>query len=243
MSIATHPRATNSVLRALSSKETQRLFAHSEQVDLTYGDILCDPGKQIRHVYFPNDGIISLLTPLDGHESVEVGLVGREGMAGMGLFLGSSISPVRMLVQGSGTATRMKSALFRDEIKCNPALQRELSHYLYAFMAQVAQTAACNRHHQLGARLARWLLMMHDRVHSNEFHLTQEFLAHMLGVRRVGVTGAAGLLQEKKLISYRRGYITILDRKGLERASCRCYRDVNNIRDRMLAEAVDRSPS
>jgi CRP-like cAMP-binding protein len=233
MAIATHAWTTNSVLRALSPKENQRLFAHSEQAKLTYGDILCEPGKPIPHVYFPNSGIISLLTPLDGHESVEVGLVGREGMAGMGLFLGSSISPVQMLVQGSGTATRIKATSFRNEIKRNPALQRELSHYLYAFMAQVAQTAACNRHHQLEQRLARWLLMTHDRVRSNEFHLTQEFLAHMLGVRRVGVTKAAGLLQEKKLISYRRGNITILDRKGLERASCRCYGAVNDIRDRM----------
>lgn len=243
MPIATHGRPTNSVLQALSPKEYQRLLAHSDQVNLAYGDVLCEPGKQIRHVYFPNSGVISLLTSLDEHESVEVGLVGREGMAGMGLFLGSSISPVQMLVQGSGTATRMKAAAFRNEIKRNPALQRELSHYLYVFMAQVAQTAACNRHHLLGQRLARWLLMMHDRIQSNEFHLTQAFLAHMLGVRRVGVTGAAGLLQEKKLISYRRGYITILERKGLERASCRCYRDVNNIRDRMLGEAAGHSPS
>jgi CRP-like cAMP-binding protein len=210
------------------------LLANSQQVSLAYGDILSEPGDHIRHVYFPNSGIISLLTPLDGHESVEVGLVGREGMAGMGLFLGSSISPVQMLVQGSGTATRIKATSFRNEIKHNPALQRELSHYLYAFMAQVAQTAACNRHHQLEQRLARWLLMMHDRVRSNEFRLTQEFLAHMLGVRRVGVTKAAGLLQEKKLISYHRGNITILDRKGLERASCLCYGAVNDIRDRML---------
>jgi CRP-like cAMP-binding protein len=223
----------NSVLQALSPKENRRLLANSQQVSLAYGDILSEPGDHIRHVYFPNSGIISLLTPLDGHESVEVGLVGREGMAGMGLFLGSSISPVQMLVQGSGTATRIKATSFRNEIKRNPALQRELSHYLYAFMAQVAQTAACNRHHQLEQRLARWLLMTHDRVRSNEFHLTQEFLAHMLGVRRVGVTKAAGLLQEKKLISYRRGNITILDRKGLERASCRCYGAVNDIRDRM----------
>lgn len=233
MTIVTHAWTTNSVLRALSPKENQRLFAQSEQAKLTYGDILCEPGKPVRHVYFPNSGIISLLTPLDGHESVEVGLVGSEGMAGMGLFLGSSISPVQMLVQGSGTATRIKATSFRDEIKRNPVLQRELSRYLYAFMAQVAQTAACNRHHQLGQRLARWLLMTHERARSNEFHLTQEFLAHMLGVRRVGVTKAAGLLQDKKLISYRRGNITILDRKGLERASCRCYGAVNDIRERM----------
>jgi CRP-like cAMP-binding protein len=175
MSIATHTRATNSVLRALSPEENQRLLAHSEQVDLTYGDILCEPGKQIRHVYFPNNGIISLLTPLDGHDSAEVGLVGREGMAGMALFLGISVSPVRMLGQGTGTATRMKAVSFRKELKRNPVLQLELSHYLYAFMAQVAQTAASNRHHQLGERLARWLLMTHDRVQSNEYHLTKNF--------------------------------------------------------------------
>jgi CRP-like cAMP-binding protein len=128
----------------------------------------------------------------------------------------------------------MKAASFRAEIKRNPALQRELNYYLYAFMAQVSQTAACNRHHQLDKRLARWLLMTHDRMQSNTFLLTQEFLAHMLGVRRVGVTKAAGLLQKKKLIRYSRGHITILDRKGLERASCRCYAAVNNVRGRVL---------
>jgi CRP-like cAMP-binding protein len=224
----------NSVLLALSRKERQRLLARHEHVSLTYGDILCESGKQIRHVYFPNSGVVSLLTLVDGHASVEVGLVGSEGMAGMGLFLGIGISPVRMLVQGSGTAIRMKAASFRAEIKRNPALQRELNYYLYAFMAQVSQTAACNRHHQLDKRLARWLLMTHDRMQSNTFLLTQEFLAHMLGVRRVGVTKAAGLLQKKKLIRYSRGHITILDRKGLERASCRCYAAVNNVRGRVL---------
>lgn len=234
MSIATPARITNSILRSLPPKENQRMLAASEQVRLVYGDVLCESGKAIRHVYFPNSGVISMLTPLHGHESVEVGLVGREGMAGMGLFLGSGVSPVQMLVQGSGSATRMNATSFRNEIKHSPALQLGLGHYLYAFMAQVAQTAACNRHHQLGQRLARWLLMMQDRLQSNDFHLTQEFLAHMLGVRRVGVTRAAGLLQEKKLISYHRGNLIVLDRRGLERSSCRCYRDVNNLRDRML---------
>ncbi len=234
MPIATHTRAMNSVLQALSPKENQRLHAHSEQATLVHGDVLCEPGKPIRYVYFPNDAIISLLTPVDGHASVEVGLVGREGMAGMGLFLDIGVSPVLMLVQGSGTATRMKASSFRNELKRSPTLQLELSHYLYAFMAQAAQTAACSRHHLLVARLARRLLMTLDRVQSNEFHLTHEFLAHMLGVRRVGVTKAATLLQEKKLIRYSRGHITILDRKGLERASCRCYGAVNDIRDRML---------
>ena len=232
MSIAKYAPAPNSILRSLSRKDGQRLLARHEQVDLTYGDILCEPGKQLRHVYFPNSGVISLLTPVHGHPSVEVGLVGREGMAGMALLLGVGVSPVRMLVQGSGTAMRMKAAAFRHEIKRNPVLQRKLNHYLYGFMAQVAQTAGCNRFHLIGARLARWLLMTHDRVKSNDFHLTQEFLAHMLGVRRVGVTLAATVLQKKKLIRYSRGNITVLDRKGLERASCECYRAVNELCER-----------
>ena len=239
MHIATsHNRITNNVLQALSPEETQGVLTQSEHVTLPYGGILCEPGKHLEHVYFPNSAIISLMTPVDGHANVEIGLVGREGMAGMGLFLGISLSPVLMLVQGTGTAIRMKAAAFCTEIKRNPALHRELSHYFYAFMAQVAQTAACNCHHVLVERLARWLLMMHDRAKANEFHLTQDFLANMLGVRRVGISGAAKLLQANKLISYRRGDITILDRKGLERASCRCYRDVNKIRNLMLGHPV-----
>jgi len=220
----------------MSPKAVRHFLARSEQVAITYGDILCEPGKLIQHVYFPNTGIISLLTPLDGHLSVEVGLVGKEGMAGLGLFLGVRISPVRMLVQGTGTATRMKASEFTQAIMNQPTLQRELKYYLYTFMAQVAQTAACNRHHHTGKRLARWLLMTQDRVQSNEFQLTQAFLAQMLGVRRVGVTEAAGILQDKKLIRYSRGKIVILNRKGLERASCRCYQDVNIIRERMLSD-------
>jgi CRP-like cAMP-binding protein len=238
MAISRYAPPTNSVLQALPRGNAKRLLARCKQVDLAYGDILCEPGARIRHVYFPNNGIISLLTPLDGHASVEVGLVGKDGMAGMGVFLGASVSPVRLLVQGAGTATRMEAARFRDELKRNPVLQRELNHYLYVFMAQVAQTAACNRHHLLDSRLARWLLMTHDRLQSDEFLLTQEFLAHMLGVRRVGVNRAAKLLQTKGLIRYRRGRITVLDRRGLERASCRCYQAVNKIRDRMLGSAV-----
>ena len=210
------------------------MLANSEQTKLVHGDVLCESGNPIRHVYFPDDAIISLLTPVSGHASMEVGLVGREGMAGMGLFLGIGISPELMLVQGSGTATRMKAASFRTEIKRNPALRLGLSRYLYGFMAQAAQTSACSRRHLLGARLARRLLMTLDRVQSNKFYLTHKYLAQMLGVRRVGITKAATLLQNKKLIRYSRGHITVLDRQGLERASCRCYGDVKDIRDRML---------
>jgi len=236
MPIARSAQTTNSLLRILSAKDNRRLLAHSEHVKLKYGDVLCKAGSPIRHVYFPNDGVISLLTSMDGKANVEVGLVGKEGMAGIGRFLGVSVSPVLMLVQGSGTATRMTAASFDHEIKRNPTLKRELSRYLFVFLAQVSQTAACNRHHLLVKRLARWLLMVHDRVQLTDFYMTQEFLAHMLGVRRVGVTQAARALHSKKLISYSRGKIKMLNRKGLERASCRCYRDVIDIRDHVLQE-------
>ena len=231
MSISSDAPAANGVLRALPHENAKRLLARCEQVSITYGDILCEPGERIRHVYFPNSGVISLLTPVDGHANVEVGLVGREGMAGMGVFLGIDTSPVRMLVQGTGTAMRMEAVQFRAEIKHNPLLQRELNHYLYAFMAQVSQTAACNRFHKAEARLARWLLMTGDRLHRDAFRLTHEFLAHMLGIRRVGVTRAAGDLERRKLIDYSRGNIRILNRKGLETAACTCYRIVRNLQD------------
>lgn len=229
MAILKYPPANNGVLRALPGKDGRRLVKHHDQVKLTYGDILGEPGKQLRHVYFPNSGIISLLTPVGGHTNVEVGLVGREGMAGMALFLGVGVSPVRMLVQASGTALRIPAAAFRREIHRTPALHAALNHYLYDFMAQVAQTAGCNRFHHTGARLARWLLMTHDRVGSDEFLLTHDFLAQMLGVRRSGVSLAAKVLQMKKLIRYSRGRIVILNRKGLERASCACYRAVSDL--------------
>lgn len=227
--------AANGVLRSLPPRVTQRLLAQCRQVSLTYGEVLGEFGDRIKHVYFVNSGIVSLLAPVDGHASVEVGLIGREGMAGISLLLGVGVSPVRVLVQGTGSAMRMEAASFRFAIKRDPALTRSLNRYLYTLIAQVAQTAACNRHHAISERLARWLLMTHDRMATDEFYLTQAFLAHMLGVRRVGVSKAAALLQKKKLIRYRRGHITVLDRAGLERASCRCYRAVNEIRDRMAA--------
>ena len=220
MSIVKFIPASNSILRILSRKDGQRLLTDHKQVDLKYGDILCEPGKQLRHVYFPNSGIISLLTPVKGHPRVEVGLVGREGMAGMALFLGIGISPVRMLVQSSGTAMRINAAAFLHEIKHNMVLRRELNRNLYELKVQVAHTTGCNSFHQIGARLARWLLMTQDRLNSKEFQLTHAFLAQMLAVRRTGVTLAATVLQNKKLIHYRRGKITILNRKGLEHAAC-----------------------
>jgi CRP-like cAMP-binding protein len=218
--------APNRLLAALPAKEYERLLAGFEPVKLTYGEVLYEPGEQMRHVYFPSDCLVSLLTVVEGHRALEVGLVGREGMVGSRLALGITTAAVRALVQGSGMAVRIKSAGFLREFHRSPALQRALLHFTDALMIQVTQTAACNRFHMVEARLARWLLMTRERLPSSEFHLTQEFLADMLGVRRAGVTAAASALQHRKLIRYRRGTITILDQQGLEASSCSCYQHV-----------------
>lgn len=216
----------NRLLAALPAQEYERLLASLEPVRLTYGEVLYEPGDKIQHVYFPNDCLVSLLTVVEGHRALEVGLVGREGMVGSRLALGIAASSVRALVQGTGTAVRMKSARFLQEFRRSPALQRALFSFTDALMLQITQTAACNRFHTVGERLARWLLMTRERLSSSEFYLTHEFLADMLGVRRVGVTSAASTLQRQRLIRYRRGTITILDQQGLEAAACSCYRQV-----------------
>ena len=217
---------SNRLLAALPAREYERVLSGLEPVKLTYGEVLYEPGERMRHVYFPSDSLVSLLTVVEGHRALEVGLVGREGMVGSRLALGIAVSPVRALVQGSGTAVRMTAARFLQEFRRSPALQRALFHFTDALMLQVTQTAACNRFHVVEARLARWLLMTRERLPSGEFHLTHGFLADMLGVRRVGVTSAAGALQRQKLIRYQRGNITILDQQGLEAAACSCYRHV-----------------
>ena len=234
MQSAEHVPAENRLLAALPRKERQHLLSGCEQVELVFGNILCEPGETIRHVYFPTDGFISLVTPINGHSSLEVALVGSEGMYGIPLMLGVDISPLHAVVQGSGPAWRMDAERFRSELKYSVALQQALNRYIYVLMSQLAQTAACTRFHVVEERLARWLLMTRDRAHSEEFHLTHEFLAHMLGVRRVGVTKAAGSLQKKKLISYSRGDVKILDIGGLEAASCRCYRSDKETYGRIL---------
>jgi CRP-like cAMP-binding protein len=221
----------NSLLAAVPRKAYRRMLAGLEPVTLNFGEVLYEPGQTIRHVYFPGASLVSLLTLADGHLALEVGLIGREGMVGIPLILGHSKSTVRALVQGEGAALRMTSASFLKEFRLSPPLQRELYRYTHALMAQISQTAACNRFHVVERRLARWLLMTHDRVKSDQFRMTHEFLGHMLGVRRVGVTKAAQALQQRDLIRYSRGNIAILDREGLEAAACECYEVVKDMHD------------
>ncbi len=215
--------AGNRLLAALPEREYARLADGLDAVVISYGDVLYEPGEPMREVYFPCDCLVSLLTLVEGHRAIEVGLVGREGLIGARLALGAADSSMRALVQGSGTALRMSSARFIKEFRRCPALQRTLFQFTDNLMNQVSQTAACNRFHVVEARLARSLLMAAERMSSASFHLTHEFLADMLGVRREGVTVAASALQKRKLISYRRGNITILDRRGLATVSCSCY--------------------
>ena len=228
MPVARRASAANDLLAALPRKSFLGLSSWLKPVDLKFGEVLFERGESIRHVYFPGNAMVSLLT--DGERrAVEVGLVGHEGMVGISLALGVNVSPVRALVQGAGAAMRMDRARFLAEFRRNALLQRGLYRYGHALMAQITQISACNRLHTVQMRLARWLLMTRDRVLSDEFVLTHEFLGHMLGVRRVGVTGAAGALQRDDLITYSRGNIRILDQKGLETAACRCYKIVKNL--------------
>ncbi|RJX34090.1 MAG: Crp/Fnr family transcriptional regulator [Oxalobacter sp.] len=224
MSPIKHPQENNLLLAALPRKDRQRFYDGCAIIDLEFSEVLAESGKRIRYVYFPVESFISLVAQIDGHPSLEVGLIGNEGMLGTSLILGVDVAPLHAMVQGSGHALRMSAAQFRRELALSPVLVRILKRYLYVDLVQLALTSTCTRFHVVEARLARWLLMTHDRAHENEFHITQEFLSYMLGVRRVGVTKAASSLQDQKLISYTRGNMTILDRMGLEAASCGCYK-------------------
>lgn len=224
----------NRLLAALPSQERQQVLASCESVELHFGEVINEPGEPIRHVYFPTDSFISLVTSPDNHAGLEVGLVGHEGMIGTPLILGVEVTLLRTIVQGAGPAWRMTPERFREVLGQSSALQTTLNRYLYVLMNQFAYMVACTRFHMVEARLARWLLMTQDRAHSDHFHVTQEFLAFMLGVRRVGITKAASALQQRKLICYSRGDITVLDRAGLKSAACGCYEAAEAIYDRIL---------
>lgn len=225
---------TNRLITALPAQSQRHFLESCEPVELGFAEILCQAGDPIRHVYFPTDSFISLVTTLDDGARLEVGIVGDEGMLGTSLALGVNISPQHAMVQGAGPALRMSATLFRRHCKQSEVLREGLNRYIHVLMSQLAQTAACTRYHVVEARLARWLLLTRDRAHSDQFHLTHEFLAYMLGVRRVGITQAASSLQALGLIDYSRGQISILDGAGLEKASCRCYRHSKEMYEQVL---------
>jgi len=222
------PPHGNHLLAALPAIDLARLSPMLEAVQIEVGEVLYEPADPIRFIYFPHDSLISLLGVAEGRMTLEVGLVGREGMLGATVALGHDVAQTRAVVQRAGSASRMESAQFRTEFARNPALQRVLYRYTDTLLAQAIQIAVCSRFHVLEARLARSLLITRDRVQSDKFHLTHEFLAHALGVRRVGVTKAASALQQQGLIIYSRGNIEILDVQGLAAASCKCYEIVKD---------------
>ncbi|NDP41807.1 MAG: Crp/Fnr family transcriptional regulator [Aromatoleum sp.] len=227
----------------MSNHDRQHFLDLCDEVDLALSEVLCEPGERIRHAYFPIDGVISLVAPVDGPGRLEVGLVGHEGMFGTPLVLGVETSPLQALVQGPGASLRMDADLFRRELARSRELQGTLDRYLCVRMAQLARAVACTRFHVVEARLARLLLAAQDRARSRALHVTHEFLAVMLGVRRVGVTKAASALQKRRLIRYTRGDITILDRPGLQSASCECYQVDRDTYARIMSDNPQRPRS
>jgi len=213
----------NNVLACLPRKVYQELSPLLVPADLEFGQVLYREGERMKEVYFPQSCVVSLLVVVDRDAALEVALVGRDGLLGIPLALGAELSPVRALVQGAGAALRMSRARFRAALEEHASLREAVYNYGGSLMGQIGQTAACNRFHQVNARLARWLLMTRDRLGSAEFRVTQAFLSAMLGVRRVGVSEAASSFQHRHLIEYSRGVITILDHPGLETACCSCY--------------------
>lgn len=223
----------NRLLDALPGKTRKSVIHGCEKVELASGDVLCERGDPYRYVYFPLNGFLSLVSLTTGHPPLEMRLIGNEGMFGSTLALGVKRVPLRVVVQGPGTALRMSAVRFSQALQDHAALLRIVQRYLYVIIEQLAQTAACNRFHEVEERLARRLLLSHDRAQANHFHLTHQYLADMLGVLRSAVTIAAGSLQQRGLIHYSRGEITVLDRKGLENSACECYAsgivDYNNL--------------
>ncbi len=228
----------NHLLDALPASDYTRIAPHLELVPLALGQVLYEPGARMRYVYFPTTAIVSLLYVMEDGASAEIAVVGNEGMLGISLFMGGETTPSHAVVQSAGYGVRLKAKLLKDEFARFGPMMHLLLRYTQALITQMAQTAVCNRHHSVDQQLCRWLLLSLDRLSSSELAMTQELIANMLGVRREGVTEAAGKLQDAGLIRYRRGRITVFDRPGLEARSCECYRVVKAEFDRLLPYAA-----
>jgi CRP-like cAMP-binding protein len=224
----------NALIEALSDAERERWLSHMEPVELPLGAVLYESGNRLTHVYFPTTAIVSLVYVMDDGATTEIAIVGNEGIVGVSLFMGGESTTSRAVVQSAGMGYRLKASQMMEEFNRAGPVLNLLLRYTQALITQMAQTAVCNRHHSLEQQLCRWLLLSLDRLRSNELVVTQELIANMLGVRREGVTEAAGRLHAAGLISYRRGHITVLDRAQLERRSCECYRVVRKEYDRLL---------
>ena len=224
----------NRLIAALPREEYERILPYLGHVSFKLGEVVYESGVQMEHIYFPTTAIISLLYLMENGSSAEMGMAGKEGLVGIALFMGGNTTPNRAVVQSAGGAVRMKAQVLRNEFARGGAFQRLLLRYTQALLTQMSQTAVCNRLHTIEQQLCRWLLLSHDRLDSDELVMTQELIANMLGVRREGVTAAAGRLQEQGLISYVRGHIRILDRHGLEASVCECYQVVKDEYDRLL---------
>ena len=231
-------KSSNHLLAALPSTEWQRWQSQLELVDLKLGQVLYEAGCKMSFVYFPIDAIVSLLTVLEDGDSAEIAVVGNEGIVGVSLFMGGETTPSRAVVQSAGRSIRLSARVLKSEFNISPAVMHLLLRYTQALITQMTQTAACNRHHSLDEQLCRWLLLSLDRLHGTHLVMTQELIANMLGVRREGVTEAAGRLQRAGLISYSRGKINVLDRSGLEQRSCECYAVVKKEYDRLLPDLI-----
>lgn len=224
----------NHLLAALPAKVQERLFPNLEQVAMPLGMVLYESGDIMRHVYFPMNSIVSLLYVMEDGDSAEIAVVGNEGLVGVSLFMGGESTPSRAIVQSAGYALRLPGQRLKDEFNRHSEMQILLLRYTQSLITQMAQTAVCNRHHSIDQQLCRWLLLSLDRLSSNKLMMTQELIANMLGVRREGVTEAAGKLQKINVIEYNRGQITVLDRPKLEELSCECYAVVKKETDRLL---------
>jgi CRP-like cAMP-binding protein len=230
----------NQLLDALPASDYQRLRPHLDYRELKLGDVLYEPATKMRYVYFPTTAIVSLLYVMEDGASAEIAIVGNEGILGISLFMGGETTPSRAVVQSAGYGYRMKAQILKDEFGRFGPMMHVLLRYTQALITQMAQTAVCNRHHTVDQQLCRWLLLSLDRLASNELTMTQELIANMLGVRREGVTEAAGKLQKAGLITYRRGKIEVLDRLAVQARSCECYEVVKKEFDRLLPYKVPR---